>query len=489
MVHPNLSWTKLALILIFLQFSKVSFSQYCTADNRFSDVEYFNIDQIVTDYDLVYGNAVNWQGYSQDLKIDIIYPDTLVDSMPLRPFILLIHGGGFQNGNKNSLRSDCREFAKRGYVAATLGYRLGHNPANPVEQILAAYRAQQDANASLRFIIENAETYKIDTSWIFIGGGSAGAVTALTTNYASQEEWDVFVPGIEFLLGDLKTSGNTLPHTFSLKGILNNWGATFGQAIDSDEMVPMISFHGELDQVVPIDSTDNGLYGSRPIHYLLEDNGICSDLSVKTDGYHGIYGGQAGNIFRTNKASCFFKSIFCEDCATVYTTDSIPANCSDTYSQIIIPLEMGWNGISTYLETGNNDIASMVEPLGDDFICLQNMEGMFYPSGNISTIEDWQPESGYLIKVSNDTELIMVGFSPESTTLQIGAGWSLMPVLSSQEVNITELIGNRIDAVEVIKNAAGIDVYWPEKNVLQLTKLLPGNSYFIKTTDTISISF
>jgi len=47
-------------------------------------------------------------------------------------------------------------------------------------------------------------------------------------------------------------------------------------------------------------------------------------------GGHGIYGHntQSGDLFRAQRVSCFFKSVFCDDCTTIYLTDSIPANCA-----------------------------------------------------------------------------------------------------------------------------------------------------------------
>lgn len=48
-----------------------------------------------------------------------------MDTLTNRPFILLIHGGGFVGGDKSSWEDECKEFAKRGYVTASINYRLG----------------------------------------------------------------------------------------------------------------------------------------------------------------------------------------------------------------------------------------------------------------------------------------------------------------------------------------------------------------------------
>tara|TARA_B110000908_G_C10171658_1_gene411139 strand:- start:148 stop:1224 length:1077 start_codon:yes stop_codon:yes gene_type:complete len=277
----------------------------------------------------VYGSAIDYQGTTTALKLDIYFPDQDVDLFNLRPLVLMIHGGGFIAGNKEDRKTECIALAQKGYVAATISYRLGWDTG--LQRIQAIYRAHQDANASLRYLVSNYSTYGIDTNWIFIGGTSAGAITANNVNYTSQNEWNVQFPGIETMLGSLDTSGNTYTNSFDLKGIFNNWGAVPINSMQSSEMIPQIAFHGELDQTVNID-TATTLIGSRSIHYALLSNNICADITIDSVGPHGIFTDRAGAIFRVSKASCFFRSIFCNDCQDVYTNDSIPANCSSTVS-------------------------------------------------------------------------------------------------------------------------------------------------------------
>ena len=320
---------KLLLIvnLFLLALSNLVQAQYCSQDNRFTEIEYFSLQDVDSVSNVVYGSAIDYQGTTTTLILDIYFPDQNVDLFNLRPLVLMIHGGGFVAGDKDDRKTECITLAQKGYVAATINYRLGWNTGP--QNIQAIYRAHQDANASLRYLASNYSTYGIDTNWIFIGGSSAGAITANNVNYTSQNEWNILFPGIETMLGSLDTSGNTYTNSFDLKGIFNNWGAVPINSIQSSEMIPQIAFHGELDQTVDID-TATSLIGSRSIHYALLSNNICSDITIDSVGNHGIFTDQAGAIFRASKASCFFRSVFCNDCQDVYTTDSIPANCSST---------------------------------------------------------------------------------------------------------------------------------------------------------------
>ena len=300
-----------------------AFSQYCSSDNRFTEADWFSAQEIDSSMNVQYGNAQDWIGSNTDLYLDIYYPNSSVDNMAQRPFILLIHGGGFIIGDKDIMHPYCRDFAKKGFVVATMSYRLGIAPNN-----FSVYRAQQDAHAAMRFMVDQADTYGVDTSWLFIGGRSAGSITALNLVYADQAYWNSFAPNVVNDLGDIDNSSNNLTHTFTLKGIFNNWGNVSDNAVEASEMLPMISYHGEMDPIVPIDNSITGDIGSRILHDRLSDESICSDLTVDPSGSHEVYDTEQGIKMMVRNASCFFKSVFCGNCASGSRTDSVSANCS-----------------------------------------------------------------------------------------------------------------------------------------------------------------
>lgn len=256
------------LLLSFMIFQMTLHSQYCTSDTRFSDAPYFTNAQIDSNMNVEYAIASDWQGVPTSLTVDVYYPDLLIDPLVKRPFILMIHGGGLVSGSKEQFSTECREFAKRGFVAATINYRLGRDCIiDSNSYAFAAYRAIQDAHASLRVVVQNASLLRIDTAWMFIGGGSAGAGTSLGLIYLSQAEWDAYNPTVSSTLGNIDTSGNALTNTFSLKGVYNNWGAIGKDFIDQSEMLPMISFHGDADPTVNIDSAYGNDCANPPLMY------------------------------------------------------------------------------------------------------------------------------------------------------------------------------------------------------------------------------
>lgn len=337
------------LLLMILFISPAALAQFCIDGDRFSQKEVFARNQIAEVKDITYGQAINCKNQNEALRLDIYAPDKNTDILEKRPLVLMMHGGGFVSGERTNLTNDCIALARRGYVTVTMSYRLGWNNGSYLcfnsanTQTHAAYRAMQDLHAALRFMIANADKYGIDTNWIFIGGSSAGAVATLNLAFGTQEEFDARVPALRNSLGLLNNSGNTLKDNFTVKGVFNNWGALFDiNMIQPEDRIPVIAFHGDQDGTVPIDFASRGgtsLYGSRLVHRRLDSLGICSDLTVKPGGGHGVYNtGRAQSDFRMNRASCFFRQIFCNNCTSFYSTDSISPECNSLVTDISQPL-------------------------------------------------------------------------------------------------------------------------------------------------------
>lgn len=327
-------------LTIFLVTGKI-YGQFCTTDTRYTEVQYFDSTEITIGNNIQFGIAQDYLGNPDTLLMDLYYPNLVADLSPKRPFIMLFHGGGFSSGDKRSgdIVDLCVHLALRGFVCASVNYRLGHD-FSEYGQYKARYRAIQDGHAAMRYVVNNANAVRIDTNWIFIGGQSAGSLLALGMVYADQTELDSIAllysaTATSIELGNLNTSGNNLTNTYSFKGIFNNWGGVTQTEIDFLEMIPTIAFHGELDTLVKIDSDNSfmhySLYGSRAIHNNLLANNVCSEITIDTLGEHGIYRNES-SVFRANRASCFFKSIFCNTCSNFYTTDSIPPNCASFLS-------------------------------------------------------------------------------------------------------------------------------------------------------------
>lgn len=127
--------------------------------------------------------------------------------------------------------------------------------------------------------------------------------------------------------------------------------------------------------------------------------------------------------------------------------------------------------------------------LNNTFIILQNDSGMYYPRGNVETIQNWNYKSGYAIKVNNPVTFKIDGKIPTDRSIQISVGWNMLPVLSDQPVDLEEFFQPYLSNVQLIKELAGYHIYWPDMGINNLPRLLPGKAYNLKSTGNFEVSF
>ncbi len=241
-----------ALLLVVLVQFLASIATYAQAiryrDEVFSSVTRTN--------SVEYGSAVNVQGQTQILRMNIYQPTG--DITTQRPAMVLIHGGGFTAGNRDDpwIDSLCRRFARRGYVCASIDYRLGVGTStldylSEQQWSHTIIRAVQDAKAAVRFFRRNASTYRIDTSRIVLGGSSAGAITAIQSAYMDESE--VPPQANRAVTGPLEgTSGNP-GFSSAVRAVVNCWGALLDTTWIQRGNAPIVSVHCTTDNVVPFD--------------------------------------------------------------------------------------------------------------------------------------------------------------------------------------------------------------------------------------------
>lgn len=242
---------KYTLFIVILILTGFSFSQCDTL--RYKSAIF---DSVQVNSNVKYGEAQVWYfPYANtDLLMDIYEP--INDTLTKRPLMIWVHPGGFLTGSKEAedMVALCDSFAKRGYVTASINYRLGFNPLSASSAERAVYRGLQDARAAIRFLKENHLNYGIDTNYTFIGGSSAGGFSALHTAYLEQNEAPSSIDGgLTYPeLGCLDCAGNSFQHNMDLKGIANLWGA-LGDSnwVSPYETVPALLIHGTEDGVVP----------------------------------------------------------------------------------------------------------------------------------------------------------------------------------------------------------------------------------------------
>lgn len=197
------------------------------------------------------------------LTMDVYYP--MADTLTERPLLMLIHGGAFFNGDKESEAyvKWSEYFASRGYVVTNINYRLGFIPVARCNVDRAGYRAVQDAYAAMCYMLRHKEQYHINPNLLFVGGSSAGGITALNLAFMRDSDrpqstrgylLDIF--DIIYDLGDINAVNAAQNDTtsFTIKGVVNMWGAVHDTSMLSNSpSTAVLSFHGDADSVVAYD--------------------------------------------------------------------------------------------------------------------------------------------------------------------------------------------------------------------------------------------
>ena len=257
--------------------------------------------EIVLEKDLVYG-----KGGETELKLDLARPK---DGDGPFPALVLIHGGGWAGGNRDSFLPLMKLAAERGYVATTISYRLTQpDPTTKLGKV--PFPAQiEDCKCAVRWLKANAGKYHVDVNRVAVGGGSAGGHLSLlvgltddssklegTGGYADQSSRvnaviNIFGP--TDMLECWKTSPGARPFIQGLIGTPETAPDAFKAAspvtyISKDDP-PVLTLHGSADTLVPPSQAtllDDAMKAAGAKHELLilegQGHGFVGDSLVKS---------------------------------------------------------------------------------------------------------------------------------------------------------------------------------------------------------------
>lgn len=250
--------------------------------------------------DIRYGANVTLGGATQGLTMDIYEPEN--DTETNRPLIVLAHGGSFISGNKADMEPIATFLAKAGYVVASINYRLIDVIPSQLTFKQAAVNAVADMKAAVRYFHKDIATdnkYKINANTIFVGGYSAGAITALHYAYLKTDSELATIGGTSFVNyvnsnGGIEGKSGNESYPSTIKGVINISGSLFDKNfINANEPV-LYSIHGTADAVVPYlngNTSSTGILtdGSGLLHPQATAVGVYSELKTITDGKHDAY--------------------------------------------------------------------------------------------------------------------------------------------------------------------------------------------------------
>lgn len=277
-----------------------------------------------------------------DLLVDLYEPAK--DDENSRPLVIVAHGGFFVAGHKGDSTQKtvayCDSLAARGYVAASLEYRLGtrmtdfpNNTDADGDKVIdslgdnvlvshvdsadfaqTVYRTVQDLNATVRYFRANAKKYGIDPGKVYLMGNSAGAIMALENIYAEEKDFPEWMDVAG--LGDIDEFGEDGDGVAD--GVVALWGAVHDKSMIKGKKTPVFLAYGGRDETVPFGTAralENGdaaikrnagkyaaflktiyfdidaptLYGSAVIDSVLTAEGVAHTLHYEPEGLHEFY--------------------------------------------------------------------------------------------------------------------------------------------------------------------------------------------------------
>jgi len=124
---------------------------------EFKDIEYKNIN-------------------GKSLQLDLYKLKNLDEPAPL---IVFIHGGGWKGGKRSDYLCYLVDYAVKGYVTATVSYRLVKDSIYPA--------CVDDVTDAVDWLFRNGEKYGYDTTRIALVGGSAGAHLSMLAAYGWED--------------------------------------------------------------------------------------------------------------------------------------------------------------------------------------------------------------------------------------------------------------------------------------------------------------
>jgi len=121
---------------------------------------------VIAENNIIYTTLSETPYGKRELHLDLFRPK----KSGKYPALLLIHGGGWRSGNKTMQVPMAQQISTKGYVTASVEYRLSPEALYPA--------AIYDIKAAIRFLRANAVKYNIDPNRMALSGSSSGGELA-----------------------------------------------------------------------------------------------------------------------------------------------------------------------------------------------------------------------------------------------------------------------------------------------------------------------
>lgn len=454
---------KIIFVFCFLILTKFTLVAQLPYNNRYHKAVF---DSVVVDTGVVYGNAPaltfpylsESNTFNQDLLLDVYQP--YGDTLTARPLVICAHSGAFLSGTRKNddMMDFCDSLAHRGYVAATIDYRLGMNILSTASSIRAVYRGLQDGRAAVRFFKEFAGQYGVDTNQVYLLGSSAGSFIGLQNMFMDTEEERPPETFNSPDLGCLDCSGNSYSHSGKANSVVSLWGALKDTAliVDTDSL-PLFLAHGTSDDVVYFDvghpfgySGFPETYGSLPVSQQRSVYGFPVETYFVEGAGHEFYGADNG-MWGELGPNAYWDTVFAKVDTFFYEVHKPQASFSTTgFENVYMFFDESTGASQWHWDFGDGSYSDEQNPVHE-----------FMISGNYKVVEmvlndltswdttsitvditvsvDENPSNEVLIYPNPATDKVVVTGGFSKGTLFNPAGDKLMEIYNGHQINITGL--------------------------------------------------
>ncbi|MBI2383061.1 MAG: alpha/beta hydrolase [Gammaproteobacteria bacterium] len=197
-------------------------------------------------------------GWPEKLRADVYIPRGIGPY----PVVVLLHGGGWDDGDRADMDDIAEDLAGRGYAAVTVDYRLAPRHRFPAPL--------HDVQQALRWVRSKADTYQIDPARVAVFGYSSGAhLAALIGTVGEGDPLDAPHGGSETRVQAVVAGGTPadltkLVENENVARLLGGGPAErpelYAQASPlahvSPGDAPFFLYHGTWDSTVPIEQAE-----------------------------------------------------------------------------------------------------------------------------------------------------------------------------------------------------------------------------------------
>ncbi len=255
------------------------------------------------------------------------------------------------------------------------------------------------------------------------------------------------IPGIAGTIRNIKIANNEF---------INIWGDDYGifMASASDVCINNNTFAYEvLTPVLPLtkNNTDKAIKGFKfaptPAHYDASNNNDVSSIYVNT------------------------------------------GDCCEFGDFVDIPLNAGWNMISSNILPECPNMEAIFEDIEDKIIQVKDLYGTYVPTFNLNSIGDWDITKGYQVKTTEACTLRITGakVNPFDTPIAMNAGWNMISYLPSEEADPACVLEDLATDIIQVKNLVGS--YAPNFGINSMGLMAPTQGYMVKCENPTTLNY